>query len=321
MTSPTRGGRRDPLPHPARRRRPARPLVALLAGALLVLAACGGSDGSSDAEGPDEVTELVIGGIPDQDPERLQRQFGLVADHLSAELGIAVSYQPVAEYDAAVAAFRVGDLQLGWFGGLTGVQARLEVPGAVAIAQRDVDARFTSSFVVGADTGIGPIADVDGLSVLAGTRFTFGSDSSTSGRLMPQHFLDRAGVSLDDFDGEPGFSGSHDATIELVEAGTFEAGALSSLVWDQRVEEGAVDTDRVVEVFRTPEYPDYHWVARPELGDDLIARIQAALLSLDPADPDDAAVLDLFGAGGFIETDASAYDAIEAVARDIGKIR
>ena len=318
MTSPTCGGRRDTFPT-------SRPLRLLLIGLLLALlaAACGDDDTeSSDTPSGDDpaVEQLVIGGIPDQDPERLQRQFGLVADFLADELGIDVTYQPVAEYDAAVSAFRVGDLDLVWFGGLTGVQARLQVDGAHAIAQRDIDAAFTSVFLASTSTGIEPFDDVDGLSALAGTRFTFGSDSSTSGRLMPQYFLDQADVTLDDFDGEVGFSGSHDATLELVEAGTFETGALNSQVWDSRLADGEVDTEAVVEVFRTPPYFDYHWVARPELGDDLIERIQAALLSLDADDPADAEILDLFGAGSFIETEDSNYDAIEAVGREIGKI-
>ncbi len=320
MTSPTCDGRRT-----ASLLR--RLLVALFLPLTLLAAACGDDDDAgpgddTDASGTEDtdLDRLVIGGIPDQDPDRLQRQFGLVADHLSEALEIEVVYEPVADYDAAVSAFRVGDLDLVWFGGLTGVQARLQVDGAHAIAQRDIDERFTSVFVAGTGTGIEPFDSVDGLNAFAGRTFTFGSDSSSSGRLMPQSFLAEAGVTLGDLAGEPGFSGSHDATIELVAAGSFEGGALNSQVWDSRLEEGAIDESAVIEVFRTPEYYDYHWVARPEIGDDLVADIQAALFSLDPEDPDDAAVLELFGAGAFIETDDANYAAIEAVAREIGKI-
>lgn len=322
MTSPTHGGRRAPSTIPIR---------LLLIGLLvaLVAAACGDDDDTGvdagvdaadgDAE-PTTVQTLRIGGIPDQDPDRLQRQFGLVADHLAEELGIEVVYVPVAEYDAAVSAFRVGDLDLVWFGGLTGVQARLQVDGAEAIAQRDIDAEFTSIFIARAEAGIEPFDNVAGLTALAGTRFTFGSDSSTSGRLMPQSFLAEAGVTLDDFDGEAGFSGSHDATIELVESGSFETGALNSQVWRSRVEEGTVDTDAVLAVFESPTYPDYHWVVRPELGDELVQSIQDALFGLDADDPDDATILELFGAGSFIETSSDDYAAIEEVGREIGRI-
>jgi phosphonate transport system substrate-binding protein len=295
-----------------------------------------GADAPADApaetptETPTEAATLRIGAIPDQEPERLQRTYGLIADFLEAELadvspGIDVEYVPVTEYEGAVTGFAIGDLDLVWFGGLTGVQARLEVEGAQAIAQRDIDEAFTSVFVASPDSGIEPIADVAGLSVLADRSFTFGSETSTSGRLMPQSFLSEAGVTLDDFRGQPGFSGSHDATIEVVAAGTFEAGALNSQVWDDRVAEGVVDADKVVEVFRTPPYFDYHWVGQPDLderfGDGFSADLLAAFESLDASDPADAEILDLFGAGAFIATENSNYDAIEAVGRDAGLIR
>lgn len=298
-----------------------RSLLAVLA-LLLLAAACGSdADDATDAPPADDFEgPLVIGAIPDQDPEILARNYDLVADYLTSELGIEVQFQPVTEYDAAVTAFRVGDLDLVWFGALTGVQARLQVEGAEAIAQRDIDEQFTSVFIANVDTGIEPFNDLSGLSVVAGRTLTFGSNSSTSGRLMPQSFLSQAGVSLDDLNGEPGFSGPHDATIELVEAGTFEVGAVSSQVWEARVESGDVDLDKVRLVFETPNYFNYHWVASPELGDDLQARVVEALKSLDPNDADDAVILEFFGAGSFIDTESDNYNDIEAVGRDIGAI-
>lgn len=302
-----------------------RRFFAVLFALALLATACGSDESNSEAaadaggstsfEGP-----LVIGAIPDQDPEILARNYELVADYLASEVGVDVEFEPVTEYDAAVTAFRVGDLDLVWFGGLTGVQARLQVDGAEAIAQRDIDETFTSVFIASTESGIEPIDDVAGLEVVAGRTLTFGSDSSTSGRLMPQSFLNDAGVTLDDLDGEPGFSGSHDATIELVEAGTFEVGALNSQVWDARVEAGEVDLDRVQLIFETPTYFDYHWVARPELGDNLQNQIVEALKDLDPADADEAAILEFFGAESFIDTASENYASIEAVGREIGKI-
>lgn len=307
----------------------ARRVALTLLALALVAAACGddATDAGTGATGPTgDDAVLRLGAIPDQEPERLQRTYGLLADHLATELGVTVEYVPVTDYQGAVSAFRVGDLDAVWFGGLTGVQARLEVDGAQAVVQRDIDAAFTSVFVASTAAGIEPIDDVAGLSVLAGRSLTFGSESSTSGRLMPQSFLAEAGVDPDtDLDGPPGFSGSHDATIELVSAGTYEVGALNSQVWDDRLAEGVVDTDRVVEVFRTPPYYDYHWVVRPDvdgrLGDGFTDRLAQALISLDPSDPTGAEILDLFGAGSFIPTENANYGAIEEVGRRAGLIR
>ncbi len=284
---------------------------------LLLLAACGGSEETSEFGLIDG--ELVIGAIPDQDPEILARNYDKLADYLAAEVGVPVRFQPVTAYDAAVTAFRVGDLQLVWFGSLTGVQARLEVEGANAIVQRDIDEQFTSVFIAGTDSGLAPIDSVAGLAALAGRTFTFGSESSTSGRLMPQSFLSQAGVDLDSFEGEPGFSGSHDQTLALVQAGTYEAGVVNSQLWEARVADGTVDPSKVQLIFETPPYFNYHWVARPELGE-LEAKIVAALVGLDPSVPEEAELLSFFGADSFIETDNANYDDIEKVGREVGQI-
>ena len=270
-----------------------------------------------------EVQSLIVGAIPDQEPEKLQRLYGKLTDYLGAELGVPIEYKPVTDYGAAVTAFRVGDLELVWFGGLTGVQARLQVPGAEAIAQRDIDPQFHSVFIANKNSSIKPFEDIKGLTALSGSTFTFGSESSTSGRLMPQYFLEQAGIKLEDFKGKPGFSGSHDKTIQLVEAGSYAAGALNEQVWESRIQE--VNLDKVEVIWRTPAYYDYHWVIHPKVkeryGSDFIERVQAALLKLDPTVPEQKEILDLFGAAKFIPTENANYAEIEAVGRKIGKIK
>ncbi|MGY1820960.1 putative selenate ABC transporter substrate-binding protein [Geodermatophilus sp. SYSU D00079] len=296
----------------------------LLAGAGVALAAAvTGCSRSSPvaASTPAEAGPLRIGAIPDQDPELLQRLYGTVADSMSAALDLDVEYHPVTDYGAAVSLFRTGDLDLVWFGGLTGVQARLQTPGAEPIAQRDIDERFTSVFVVNAGTGLAP---ADDLAALAPLRFTYGSETSTSGRLMPAYFLRGAGVDPQGFPGGPGFSGSHDATLELVASGSYQAGVLNEQVWTSRSQEGAVDP-AVVLYTETPPYHDYHWLLGPRaaqrLGaDDLRDRLTGYLTGLSADDPDDAEVLELFGAGSFIPTEAGNYDQIEEIGRDLGLV-
>lgn len=268
---------------------------------------------------------IVVGAIPDQDPEKLQRLYHKLSDYLETELGVPVAYKPVQDYTAAVSAFRVGDLELVWFGGLTGVQARLQVEGASAIAQRDIDEKFTTVFIANKNSNISPLQNAESLQQLKGKTLTFGSESSTSGRLMPQYFLEQAGVQLQDFKGEVGFSGSHDTTIKLVEAGTYQIGALNAQVWESRLAAGEVNLDKVQLIWETPPYYDYHWIIHPNLkdryGEDFPQKVQAALLKLDPSNPEHQEILDLFGAAKFIPTTNANYAQIEEIGRKIGKIK
>jgi phosphonate transport system substrate-binding protein len=296
----------------------------LLAGAGVALAAavsgCGRSSPVADtAQQP--TAPLRIGAIPDQDPEVLQRLYGAVADAVSAALDVEVEYTPVTDYAAAVSLFRTGDLDLVWFGGLTGVQARLQTPGAEPVAQRDIDRAFTSVFVVNTGTGLTPSGD---LTALAPLRFTYGSETSTSGRLMPAWFLREAGVDPQGFPGGPGFSGSHDATLALVASGSYQAGVLNSQVWRSRSAEGAVDP-AVVLYTETPPYADYHWLLGPQAAErtgvpDLRDRLLDFFTGLSPDNPADAEVLDLFGAGAFVPAQASDHDRIERIGRDLGLV-
>ncbi|GAB3364243.1 putative selenate ABC transporter substrate-binding protein [Modestobacter lapidis] len=284
------------------------------------LAACGDRTSLVAAAPSGSTGRLSIGAIPDQDPEVLQRLYRTVADSMSGALDLDVAYQPVTDYAAAVSLFRTGDLDLVWFGGLTGVQARLQTPGARPLAQRDIDADFHSIFVVNTATGLPPSED---LTPLAGLRFTYGSETSTSGRLMPAYFLQEQGVDPAGFPGGPGFSGSHDATLALVASGSYQAGVLNEQVWTARSEEGAVDP-AVVRYSRTPAYYDYHWLLGPQaterLGEELPGRLTGYFTGLSADDPADAEVLDLFGAGAFIPTEAGNYDRIEQIGRRLGLI-
>ncbi|MGW9551289.1 putative selenate ABC transporter substrate-binding protein [Citricoccus zhacaiensis] len=299
----------------------------------LMASACGSTPESpgSGASGATAAAEqeagpLRISAIPDMDPSDLAEREEAMSSYLAEELGVEVEYVPVSDYAASVSLFGTGDLDLVFYGGLTGVQARLRTEGAEVLAQRDIDERFRSVFIAHRDAGLAPVDDVAGLAELADTRFTFGSESSTSGRLMPSYFLDQAGVDpAADLEGEPGFSGSHDLTIDLVESGSYEAGALNEQVWRSRTESGTVDTEAVQEIFTTPEYADYHWIGSPaldeRLGDGFTADLRQALLDLDGSDPEEESLLEAYGAESIIPADASDHERIEEIGRTLGLIR
>ena len=288
------------------------PLAALLT--LVAIAACGGDDHQKPT--------LSVGGIPDQDAARLARRYDNFADYLSEALDVEVRYVPSTSYSAIVTAFTQGDVQLAFFGGFTGVQARLQNPGARAIAQREHDTKLHSKFIVRADL---PIHALDELEANAGDlTFTFGSESSTSGHLMPRHFLIKAGIDPDrDFRSVPNYSGSHDLTWKLVESSAFDVGALNEDVWDRALRENKVDQTKVREFYTTPDYFDYNWTVRPDLdevyGDGFVDKISEALLALNTGEH--RGLLELFSTENFIETRNENYQELEEVARGLGMVQ
>jgi len=261
---------------------------------------------------------FVFTAIPDEDETRLQERFQVVADYLADELDVDVSYVPVKSYAAAVSAFRNDQVQLAWFGGLSGAQARERVPGSKAIAQGREDANFVTYFIAHESTGL---QAGSGLSeVMRGLTFTFGAKGSTSGRLMPEYYL------REHFGGPPqaifsrvGFSGNHSRTISLVASGAYQLGALNYIVWENEVKAGNIDTDNIRVIWKTPPYPDYQWTIRGDVderfGDGFSERVRKALLDMD--DPE---LLARFPRSGFIPVNNDDYAIIRKIARQLDLI-
>ena len=261
---------------------------------------------------------LVFSAIPDQDESRLKQRFGDMAVYLSKQLGIPVKYVPVKSYAAVVTAFRNDQIQLAWFGGLSGVQARLRVPGSQAIAQGIEDTKFHTYIIANHSTGLK--ASDDFPKDIAGKTFTFGSKGSTSGRLMPQFFIQEAlQQKVDKVFRRVGFSGNHSKTISLVQTGAYEVGAVNFKVWDKELKDGKIDLEKVSVIWKTPAYPDYQWTIRGDVdsvwGEGFTDKVQAALLDLK--DPE---LLERFPRSGFIAAKNSDYQPILDTAKSIGII-
>ena len=273
---------------------------------------------SSAVADPVSAKPFVFSAIPDQDEANLQERFDKVAVYLQDQLGIEVRYIPVKSYAAAVTAFRNNQVQLAWFGGLSGVQARRLVPGSQAIAQGTEDPFFTSYIIAHSSAGLEPSDNFP--AGIAGKTFTFGSKGSTSGRLMPEYFIsENLRDTPDKLFSKVGYSGDHSRTIALVQSGAYQVGAVNYKVWDKQLAAGKIDSDKVKVIWRTPSYPDYQWTVRGDVNDswgpDFQARLTAALLAMD--DPD---LLASFPRSGFIAADNDLYQPILDTAISVGII-
>lgn len=259
---------------------------------------------------------LYFSAIPDDDETRLTERFGKVADYLSEKLGVPVRYIPVKSYAASVTAFRNDQIQLAWFGGLSGVQARLAVPGSQALAQGDEDMKFVSYFIAGDRTGLERSDDFP--QGAKGMSFTFGAQTSTSGRLFPEfHIRKETGMAPDEFFSRVGFSGDHGQTLRLVSTGAFDVGALNYTVYDTAVAENAPEAAGTRIIWKTPPYPDYNWTIRGDAderyGAGFSDKVKAALIGMD--DPE---LLASFPRAAFVETSNESYAPIEETARALG---
>ncbi len=259
---------------------------------------------------------FVFTAIPDQDETRLAERFGRVAAYLQDKLGVPVKYVSVKSYPAAVTAFTNNEVQLAWFGGFTGVQARAAVPGSEAIAQGEEDKQFKSYLIANSATGLKKGDEFP--KGIAGKTFTFGSRASTSGRVMPEYYIRQAfGKSPDEVFSKIGFSGDHTRTIQLVQSGAYQVGAVDYSVWELEKKAGRVDESKVSVIWQSPPFPDYQWTARGDLdktfGAGFTDKLKAELIAIH-----DPKILEPFGRSKFVPADNAEYKPVEDVAKQSG---
>jgi phosphonate transport system substrate-binding protein len=275
-----------------------------------LLAAAALSAATARGQGTNRVFRITA--IPDESPTELARKAAPLVQYLEERLGVKAEYTPVTDYAAAVEAMANRQVDLAWFGGFTFVQAQHRSGGKmIPLVQRVEDEKFRSVFIT-TDPAITSLA------ALKGRTFTFGSQSSTSGHLMPRSFLLAAGIDPDRDLKRVAYSGAHDATVAAVASGKVDAGALNISVWDKLVADGKVDTGKVRVFFTTQPYFDYNWTVHADMPAAQRERLAKAFLDLTPATPQGRDILNLQRATRFVPTRAENYKGIEAAARNAG---
>jgi phosphonate transport system substrate-binding protein len=258
---------------------------------------------------------LRVSAIPDEAPTELQRKFKPLGNYLEQKLGMKVEFVPVTDYAASVEGLINNKLDMVWFGGFTFVQANVRSKGQVIpIVQREEDEKFRSVFITTAKT-------INRLEDLKGKTFTFGSESSTSGHLMPRSALLAAHINPDVDMKRVAYSGAHDATVAAVAGGKVDAGALNISVWEKLVSEGKVDPKEVRVFYTTPGYFDYNWSVRADMNPVLRKKLTDAFLALNKNDAQGREILELQRTARFIPTKAENYASIENAARSAGLLK
>ena len=259
---------------------------------------------------------LRVTTIPEEAATEQVRKFGPIVRYLERSLGMKVEFTPVNDYPAAVEALVNRQVDLVWFGGFTHVQAQIRSGGKIIpIAQREEDAQFRSVFIAQASSGIKSLAD------LKGKQVSFGSQSSTSGHLMPRSFLLQAGIEPERDFKRVAFSGAHDATIASVVSGRVDAAALDITVWRRFVDDKKVDTSKVDVFYTTPPFFNYNWSVHADMPVALRERITKALLDLSMTTPEGKEILTLNRATKYIPTRAENYKGLETAGRSAGLIK
>ena len=251
--------------------------------------------------------------IPDRAVESVRAQHLPLMDVVCQAAAVQCRWVDAGTYAQVVANLGNGTTDVAFLGGVTFAQAKVRY-GAVPLVMRDIDTRFTSVVVVRAKDAARNLRDLKGRS------FTFGDRGSTSGHVMPRHFLVAAGINPEKFFSRVAFSGAHDKTLRAVSTGEMDAGVLNASIAYEALASGGPYQGRLRILWESPAYTDYVWAARREIPADVRRHLIDAFLDLDTATAESRLALAREAAGGFLPAYDSNFRQVADVLKRAGAL-
>lgn len=271
--------------------------------ALLALLLGAGCQDGGPATKP---APLRLGVLPGQAAVSQRARLAPLCDYLSATIGRPCELRVSNSYAELVDLFANEELDLALFGGVTFLLAEDRVD-AQPLVLRDADLRFTSSLIVRDDDPAESLGD------LSGSTLAFGSRLSTSGHLMPRHFLLEEGVAPEAFFGSIVYSDAHDRTLRWVLAGRVRAGVVNSDVVRRLMGTEVSNAGGVRVLWETPPYTDYVWTVPTTMNPALRSELRDAFLALSIDDPEHAAILEELEAHQFLPATRHDFEELREV--------
>ena len=263
----------------------------------------------------------LLGG--ENEADRLRDNQCLV-DLMKSELGFSdVQLFPAADYNGVIQGLLGGTLDYAELGASAYAAIYLQDPEAVepilTTEQTDGATGYYSIMLARKDSGITDLAGMQG------KKLGFADPDSTSGYLVPVVALPNdINMPVEEYFSETGFGGGHENLVLAVLDGQFDAG----VTWGSgvgefsegytsgnirsMVDKGMLDMEDVVELWKSPLIPNGPIVLRSTLDQETKDKIEAFLKALPETNYDCFRAAQAGDYNGYVEVDASFYDAIIA---------
>lgn len=224
----------------------------------------------------------------ENEQDRLTRTAPLKA-HLEATLGVKVEIFLAGNYDGVIQAMAADQIEFAFHGSSSYAAAYTATDGNVVplltSQNKDGSTGYYSIITVRCDSGYASVDDLEG-KVLA-----FADPDSTSGYAVPYFNLVDQGYDPTTFFSAAPFSGSHEAGVQGVVNGTFDAAATwqdneFSGVWQRMEQKEMIEVGQVCVIWESPEITSGPLTARKNLPAEMIEEVAAAVEAFPTADPE-----------------------------------
>ncbi len=256
---------------------------------FFALAACETSTGPQATAGD----TLRIGIVPHQNRDMMRKNFAALMTYIEASTGRKTDLIIPDDYRQLLNLFIEKKIDLALFGGVTFVLAHSKA-NAIPVVSRDVDIAFHSVVITNSHS------DVASLSDLRGKSFSFGSELSTSGHLMPRYFFQQAGIDPESFFSAVTYSGAHDKTVLKVHNGEIFAGAVNQDILKDMITDGRIPARDIKVIWESPPFADYVWAMQEQIFEKYGAMVRDAFMDLSKDKAQDKLILESLNANYFV---------------------
>lgn len=210
--------------------------------------------------------------------------------YMEKTLGVEVELFTAGSYDGIIQALAADQIEVASVGSSAYAAAYTETNGGVVplLASQEMSGAtgYYSVIITRCDGPYKKIEDLKGKAV------AFADPDSTSGYAVPFYNLVQQGFNPNEYFGSVTFSGSHEAGVQGVVAGSFDAAAtyISDIdgkdgVPVRMVNKGMIKDGEVCKIWTSPEITNGPITVRANLPQDLVAAIKDAYMKAPEADP------------------------------------
>ncbi|MEM9762735.1 MAG: phosphate/phosphite/phosphonate ABC transporter substrate-binding protein [Pseudomonadota bacterium] len=261
---------------------------------------------------------LKVALLPDENAATVIQDNKPLAAYLEKELGKEIELIVTTDYSSMIEAMRFGRIDVAYFGPASYTIAKDKMQGGdldimpFAARLKDGSTTYQAVLIANAETDLQTIEDIKG----SGIDMAYGDQASTSSHFAPKYTLMQAGVMPGD-DYKDNFLGAHDAVAVNVQQGNAQAGGLSRPIFESIVERGMIDPAKVRVLGYSADIPQYPWVMRTDLSEEIQEGIKSAFYALKPGTEAGDGVLKPFKADGFAAITDSDYDIIRDIRANV----
>lgn len=263
--------------------------------------------------------KLKVALLPDENAATVIQDNKPLQAHLEKQLGKKIELIVTTDYSSMIEAMRFGRIDIAYFGPASYTIAKEKMKGGdldiepFAARLKDGSTTYQSVIIANAEAGVEKIEDLKGKKL----EVAFGDQASTSSHFAPKFTMMNAGV-MPDADYKENFLGTHDAVAVNVQRGNAQVGGLSRPIFERLIKKGMVDAGKVKVLGYSKPIPQYPWVMRTDLTDDVKKDVREAFLSLKKGTEEGDKVLKPFKADGFAEVTDADYDIIRDIRKSVG---